>query len=220
MKICISIVFLLLSFGVAFGQDEQSPIVEKDVQFKNWEYKNVKTGEAIDLRKFVSGKKLVLVVYFAPWCPNWKHDAPILERFYEKYKGNGLDVIGVGEYDTVAAVNTGIDALKVAFQVVSESESRDRRLYTLHYGYRQTTGDMRKWGSPWYIFLDADGLEKKGDVLLTRANVINGEIIEGEGERFIRQKLGLPAEETKTAAKKDEIEVCDPDNRTTQLKKP
>jgi hypothetical protein len=113
-----------------------------------------------------------------------------------------------------------VDALKVAFPIVSESESRDNRQTTLHYGYRQSTGDARKWGSPWYIFLDPRTIEKNGDLLLAKTSVINGQMIEAEGEKFIRQRLGLPPEETKTAAKKDEIEVCDPDKRTTELKKP
>ena len=221
MKSLLTITILLLSAGFAFAQNEQSPLVEKDIQYKNWNYADIRTGADIDLRKFAKNKKLVMVVYFAPWCPNWKHDAHILQRFYEKYRANGLDIIGVAEYDLVPAVSTGVDALKVTFPIVSESQSRDNRQATLHYTYRQSTGDTRKWGSPWYIFLDPKTIEKDGDVLLTRSNVINGEVIADEGENFIRQRLGLPPEDTtKTAAKKDEVEVCDPDHRTSDLKKP
>jgi thiol-disulfide isomerase/thioredoxin len=220
MKSVFTITILLLSISFAFGQNEQSPLIERDIQYRNWTYPDVKTGADVDLRKFAKNKKLVMVVYFAPWCPNWKHDAPILQRFYEKYRASGLDIIGVAEYDLVPAVNAGIDSLKVTFPIVSESQSRDNRQTTLHYAYRQSTGDTRKWGSPWYIFLDPKTFEKDGDVLLSRSNVINGEVIADEGEKFIRQRLGLPQEDTKTAAKKDEVEVCDPDHRTTYLKKP
>jgi hypothetical protein len=45
----------------------------------------VQTGAETNLRKFTAGKKLVMVVYFAPWCPNWKHDAKFVESMYEKY---------------------------------------------------------------------------------------------------------------------------------------
>ncbi|MGH9820256.1 MAG: redoxin domain-containing protein [Pyrinomonadaceae bacterium] len=220
MRIFLTVFFLLFGFSYTFGQNEQSPIVERSVQYKNWSYTDIRTGSDIDLRKFTKGKKLVMVVYFAPWCPNWKHDAPILQRFYEKYRASGFDIIGVAEYDTVAAVNAGVDALKVSFPIVSESESRDQRQSTLHYTYRQLTGDTRKWGSPWYIFLEPQSLEKTGDELTAKTNVINGEAIEAEGDKFIRQKLGLPAEAIKTAAKTGEIEVCDPDKKTVELKKP
>lgn len=220
MKAVLTFAILLMGFTLASGQNEQSPIVEKGVSYKNWSYTDVRSGDETDLRSFAKGKKLVMVVYFAPWCPNWKHDAPMLERFYEKYKLNGLDIVGVSEYDTAFAAKTNLDTLKITFPVVYESQSRDDRQSTLHYGYRQMTGDTRKWGSPWYIFLDPSSLEKNGDVLLTTASVINGEIIEADGEKFIRQKLGLPSEVIKATAETTNIEACDPDHRTTELKKP
>ena len=65
-------------------------------------------------------------------------------------------------------------------------------------------------------------MEKKGDTLLKKTHVINGEMIQTEGEAFIRQKLGLPAIDAKAAtAKSDSVEVCDPnEKKTTELKKP
>ena len=96
--------------------------------------------------------------------------------------------------------------------MVSESTDRSDREKTLHHDYRKSTGDDRKWGSPWYILLDPTAFEKKGNTLVKRTNVINGEMIETEGEKFIREKLGLPAIDPKTAsAKNDKIEICDPD---------
>jgi len=212
----------IIAFGVSLGlaQNEQSPIVEKDINYKNWKYKSVSTGAEIDLRNLAAGKKLVVVVYYAPWCPNWKHDAPFLQKFYDKYKSNGLEIVGVGEYDPVASMQTNLDTLKVTFPVVYESESRAEKQNTLHYGYRKSTGDARNWGSPWYIFLDPKLIEKKGDVLVKKTFVINGEMIEPEGEKYIRTHLGLPAEEPKgTAAANSKIEVCDP-AAASVLKKP
>jgi thiol-disulfide isomerase/thioredoxin len=46
----------------------------------------------------MQGKKLVMVVYFAPWCPNWKNEGPVAAKLYEKYKDQGFQVIGVSEY--------------------------------------------------------------------------------------------------------------------------
>ena len=49
-------------------------------------------------------------------------------------------------------------------------------------------------------------------------------MIEAEGEKFIREKLGLPAADPKaTTAKSGKIEVCDPDKpdkKIGELKKP
>ena len=222
MRSFFALVILLAGLTAAFGQNEQAPIVEKEVSYKNWTYKSVRTGEDVTLRDAAAGKKLVIVVYFAAWCGNWRYDAPMLNRLYEKYKANGLEFIGVSEYDSVFNTKTGLERLKVTFPVVSESEMRADKQTTQHYKYRTMTGDFRNWGSPWYIFLEPATFEKKGDVLIKKTSVINGEMIEAEGEKLIREKLGLPAVETKVAvAEKEKIEVCDPDKPSTPtLKKP
>lgn len=220
MKSIFAIIISLLCITFVFGQNEQSPIVEKDIIYKDWTYKNVRTGEDINLRQFTKGKKLVIVVYFAPWCPNWKHDAPMLQRLYEKYQAKGLGIIAVGEYDPVPAMKTNLDALKITFPAVYESENRSEKQKTLHYEYRRSTGDTRGWGSPWYIFLSPATMEKKGDLLTKKTFVINGEMIEAEGEEFIRKQLGLPAEAKATVAEKDKIEVCDAEKPSKTLVKP
>lgn len=222
MKSFFALGIILLSFLFVSAQNEQAPVVEKQFDYKNWEYDNVRGGDNIDLRNFAKDKKLVMVIYFAPWCPNWRHEAPFAEKLYEKYKTNGFDVIGVGEYDTAYAVKTNLDELKITFPVVYESQSRDDREKSLHFGYRKLTGDTRTWGSPWNVFLVPGNIEKKGDVLTRSAPVVNGELIEADAEKFVREKLGLPVEMVKTQpAAKKEIEVCDPaDTKTTTLKKP
>jgi thiol-disulfide isomerase/thioredoxin len=206
---------------LAFGQNEQSPIVEKEISYKDWTYKSVQTGENVNLRDLTKGKKLTMIVYFAPWCGNWRHDAPMLEKLYEKYKAAGLGIVAVGEYDPVASMKTNLDFMKITFPAVYESENRTEKQNTLHYSYRKSTGDARNWGSPWYIFLIPSTMEKTGDVLTKKTFVINGELIEAEGEPFIRKQLGLTAIDTKGAtAEKDKIEVCDPDKKIVDLKKP
>lgn len=211
---------ILFAFVFTFGQTEQSPIVEKELDYKNWVYKDIRTDKEINLRDFATGKKLTMVVYFAPWCGNWRHDAPMLERLYQKYKGNGFDIIGVGEYGSVADMRSILDTLRITFPAVYESDNRDKRQYTLHYRYRQSTGDRRNWGSPWYIFLTPSVMEKMGDTLTKKTFVINGEMIETEGEQFIRKNLGLPPMvQAKSTGKLDtgKIEVCEDETKPADL---
>lgn len=206
---------VLLAAAFTFAQNEQAPIVEKEINYKNWTYKSIRTGEDVTLSDLAKGKKLVIVVYFAPWCGNWRWDARFLPRLYDKYKDKGLEIVGVGEYDPLSSIKANIDSLKIPFPVVYESESRDDREKTKHYDYRRSTGDSRKWGSPWYIFLSPASFEKKGDTLVKKTHVINGEMIEAEGEKLIREKLGLPKEEAKASLAENSIEVCDPAKPTT-----
>jgi thiol-disulfide isomerase/thioredoxin len=191
----------LFTFALAHAQNEQSPIVEKEIAYKNWTYKDIRTGQDINLRDYTKGKKLTMVVYWAPWCHNWRHDEPMVLRLYEKYKDKGFGVIGVGEYDTVDSMKSFLEQYKITFPAVYESQDRSQRDKTPHYGYRQSTGDTRNWGSPYFIFLVPSSMEKKGDLLTKKTFVINGEMIEAEGEAFIRKHLKLPPlEQPKPAA--------------------
>jgi hypothetical protein len=220
MKIIFALAFILSSLAFALGQggNEQSPIVEKEIEYKNWVYKNVQTGADLDLRMFTSGKKLVMVVYFAPWCPNWRHDVRFVQSMYDKYKGNGFDVVGVGEYDPVDSMKMHIAEYKLTFPVVSESDARTAKQTTLHYGYRRATGDTRNWGSPWYIFLEMGKLEKDGTLLTKRASIVNGELIQPDAEKFIREKLGMPPSTTDLKlSSAAATEICDPAKPTTSL---
>jgi thiol-disulfide isomerase/thioredoxin len=168
---------------------EYSPLVEKTVNYKNWTLNDLKDNKPVDLRSLVQGKKLVMVVYFAPWCGNWRNEAPVAARLYEKYKDQGFAVIGVSEYGTRESVSTFFGPTGAPYRVVSESESREDRDKTAHYGYRQATGDTRKWGSPYNVFLEPATLAKSGDVLTEKAWVVNGELIEADVDKFIAERL-------------------------------
>ncbi|MBV9209362.1 MAG: TlpA family protein disulfide reductase [Acidobacteria bacterium] len=172
---------------------EYAPLEEKTVNYKDWTYKRLNDGKEINLRSYAKGKKLVMVVYFAPWCGNWKNEMPVAAKLYEKYKDQGFDVVGVSEYGSIDEVKANVGEKGAPYTVVTESEARDARDKTTHYGYRQTTGDTRRWGSPWNIFLIPSKLTKSGDVLAEKAFVVNGELIEADAEKFIRAQLGLPA---------------------------
>ena len=187
----LSILALLISPAIAVAQaHEYSQLVEKTVNYQNWELPNVITEKPEDLRKLIAGKKLVMVVYFAPWCGNWKYEAPIAAKLYEKYKAQGFQVIGVSEYASRADVKSYFGEAGPPYPVVVESESRANKQETLHYKYRQLTGDTRNWGSPWNIFLEPDKVNATGDVLVEKAWVVNGELIEEEVDKFIASKLG------------------------------
>ena len=191
--------------AMAQAGHEYSPLVEKTVNYRNWSLPDLKTDKDDDLRKLMAGKKLVMIVYFAPWCGNWRNEAPIAAKLYDKYKGQGFQVIGVSEYASKDDVKSFFGDAGPAFPIVTESESREEKEKTLHYEYRQLTGDTRNWGSPWNIFLEPAKVNPKGDVLTEKAWVVNGELIEDEVDKFIASKL-TPTTATAAAAKV--IEPC------------
>lgn len=221
MKFVFAILFIVSSILFAAGQgNEQSPIVEKEIVYKDWVFKNIQSGNDMNLRKFTLGKKLVMVVYFAPWCPNWKHDAPFVQAMYEKYKIMGFDVIAVGEYEPLDSMKNLLVGQKVTFPVVWESDARTAKQTTSHYEYRKAVGDTRNWGSPWYVFLEVSKLEPAGPIIAKKAPIVNGELIRPDAEKFIREKLGMRPENAVGLAQVSDIEVCEPEKKSTALVKP
>lgn len=190
----LSITMVISVFGVTEDDHEYATIGEKEIAYKNWTYKNVMTDEAISLRDFAKDKKLVLVTYVAHWCHSSNYQAPVVQGLYEKYKDKGLAVIGVSLYGNLEDTKNKVRWWQFTFPVVGESFSTRDRLTSLHYQYRTATGDNRKWATPWNIFLDPSKFESDGEKLVDKAYVANGELIEADAEKFVREKLGLPAE--------------------------
>lgn len=187
----VTILAFVILPGASMAQagHEYSPLVEKTVNYKNWALPNLKTDKPDDLRSLMRGKKLVMIVYFAPWCGNWRNEAPIAAKLYDKYKDQGFQVIGVSEYASRDEVRSYFGEAGPPYPIVTESESREDKEETPHYGYRQLTGDKRNWGSPWNIFLEPAKVSAHGDVLTETAWVVNGELIEDEVDKFIASKV-------------------------------
>jgi thiol-disulfide isomerase/thioredoxin len=192
---------------------EYAPLLEQKISYKDWTFKSLNDGTDVDLRSAVAGKKLVAVVYFAPWCPNWRAEAPVIARLYDKYKSDGFDVVAVSEYASAEDARNYFKSQGGAtYTVVVESESRDARDKTTHYGYRQTVGDPRHWGSPFNVFLEPARLNKTGDVLTEKTWVVGGELIEKDVEQFVRQRLGL--------SEQSAVEPCREEPAKAEVKKP
>lgn len=220
-KILVSFILLVGFAFTAFGQyhHEYADLTEKKINYKDWTYKNVYTDKEVNLREFTKDKKLVMVFYFAPWCHASNFQFPITQKLYDKYKDKGLGIIGVSLYASKERVQKKLKSEKIKFPVVVETETNFRK-ETLHYKYRKKTGDKRKWGTPYNVFLVPSELKTKGDTLAKKTVVVNGEIREAEAEKYIREKLGLPAEEKKTEkaqAKKVAVEECKEDTKLNKV---
>ena len=220
MRIIIVLLTIIFAVGLVSAQNEIVPMTEKAFDYKDWVYKSVESGKDVNLRKFTSGKKLVMVVYWAPWCHNWEYDVEYVQSLYAKYKANGLDIIGVAEYDPVDNMKAHIKKHGVTFTNVYESTATAEREKTTHFAQRREAGDTRKWGSPWYVFLDPGSLEPEGQIVMTKKPmVVNGELKRDEVEKYIRQRLGLEgATAGAMSAKSKENEICEPDKNAGLLK--
>ncbi len=216
-----SLIALFAAAALAQGGHEYAPLVEQKINYKDWTFKSLKDGSPVNLRELVKGKKLVMVVYFAPWCGNWKFEAPIVARLYDDYKKHGFEVVAVSEYASVEDTRKYFEANGGApYPVVVESEGREARDQTTHYGYRQACSDTRRWGSPFNIFLEPARLNPSGEVLTEKAWVVGGELIEKDAEQFIREKLGLAEESASGKLLKDGDGPCEEKPAASVASKP
>ena len=190
MRYISALILTLVFAGLAIAQTEQAPVSEKPIVYKDWTLKNIKGGGETNLRSFAQGKKLVMVVYWAPWCPNWRHDLAFVQGLHDKYAAGGLAIIGVGEYDPVDKMKKHLDEFKLTFPSVYESDNQTARLTSGHYLLRTEAGDKRKWGTPWYVLLDPSSLSA-GENLTAKTTIVNGELIKPDAEKYIREKLGI-----------------------------
>jgi len=112
---------------------EYAPLVQQKLKYKDWTLPTLAGDKQVNLREFTRGKKLVIVTYFSPWCPNWRLQQPVLNRLYDKYHTAGLDLVVVNEYGTRAEANNFFDNHGGAkYPIVVESELRTDRDKTAH----------------------------------------------------------------------------------------
>lgn len=144
-------------------------------------------GRLIRLSEFVRGKPLVLVSFVTAWCKNCNWEQPFVRRLYEQYHARGLDVLLVSHYAHPYDVSKFLERHKPPFPLIVASTTTDdaTRMGTLHYRFRTANGDVRKWGTPFNVFI------KNGD--LSRPYVAAGELMETEALRFVMQQLSEAA---------------------------
>ncbi|HZS08322.1 MAG TPA: TlpA disulfide reductase family protein [Blastocatellia bacterium] len=148
-------------------------------------------GKMISLREEIRGKKLILVTYFAGWCHNSGYDVETVNELYNKYRDQGLAVIGVAEYSTREELREFIEKHKPAYPICVESDDqKPERKQTAHFKYRGKAGDKdRKWGTPLSLFVTSEEIKDKGETVAKRAHIAAGELIKAEVEEFVRRQL-------------------------------
>ena len=88
-------------------------------------------GGTISLSEF-KGKKLVVVDFWASWCPNCRRDMPNLNRFYEKYKDK-VEVIGVNLQEKESTVQNFISSRGISFPIALDPSGSASRAFGIQY---------------------------------------------------------------------------------------
>jgi hypothetical protein len=191
----IATVCVLLGAGntcpvLASDKNEDAPIIERSMDYRDFTLKTA-GGNDFNLRAFAEGKRLIIIGYVAGWCSNSNRNGHVLKRLHDKYASRGVGVVIVSEYSTPEDVKTHVARIGIDYPVVVETSKRGDRKKSLHYKYRRAVKDERKWGTPFYVIVEAQDLlpAAEGTPLARRVHTVSGEIIESEAEKFIEQRL-------------------------------
>jgi len=90
---------------------------------------------------------IVLLNFWATWCGPCRHEVPILNEVYERYREQQVQVVGVAVSSTPLAVELWIENLGVDYPILLTSEE-DQELIK-QYGADQ--------GIPWSALIDPQG---------------------------------------------------------------
>ena len=180
------------SLSARQNNPDSASIVERTLDFYAFTYETV-GGASFDLREYARDKAVVIVEYLAGWCPNSNRNGHIMQRLWTQYRERGLGVVGVSEYSSVAELRTHIGRIGIDYPLVVETSKRDQRKISAHYRYRRAAGDNRKWGTPFYVIIEARDIEPAtSGPLARRIFTVSGEIVEAEADQFIRERIAGP----------------------------
>jgi peroxiredoxin len=93
-------------------------------------------GNVITLEQYTG--KVVLLVFWAPWCVPCRDELPELDRLYKKYGTKGLIIVGIAEDASTEMVVNFLEKVSVSFPLVidrSHDAAEAYRLSNLPSGY-------------------------------------------------------------------------------------
>ncbi|MFL6216368.1 MAG: peroxiredoxin family protein [Blastocatellia bacterium] len=177
--------------GTTFNDEpETAPIVERQIEVSDFTLKTT-DGPSFNLREYALDKRLMIVAYVAGWCPNSNRNGHVLKRLYDKYHNRGLGVVVVMEYSDRNETTIHINRIGIDYPVVVETTRLGQRKDSQHYKYRRKADDKRKWGTPFYLLIDARDIKAAaaGQPLARHVWTVSGEMVESEAEAFIENHL-------------------------------
>ena len=69
-----------------------------------------------------NGRKLTIVDFWASWCRPCREEIPYLKEVYERYKDQGVEVVGVATWDEPEATLKAIEALGISYPQIINAQ--------------------------------------------------------------------------------------------------
>ncbi len=120
-KIKISgLMFLLLVFTFIINIPRAEATVRKAPNFNLKVLNPVLSGYTnFQLRNFKG--HVVIINFWATWCPPCRHEIPMLKNFYKSERAKGVIVVGINVNDTIGGVRSFVKQYNIIYPVVYAS---------------------------------------------------------------------------------------------------
>ncbi len=117
-------------------------------------------GRSVSLKDYRG--KVVLVNFWATWCPPCREEMPLFEEVYEKYREKGFEVLAVSTDSSKEAVTDFVKKYKLKFTVLFDDANvaniygiqglptsflidREGKIVKVRLGkYKEIEGDLKK----------------------------------------------------------------------------
>ncbi|MBI3828306.1 MAG: redoxin domain-containing protein [Planctomycetes bacterium] len=135
--------------------------------------------------------KIVVVEFWATWCPPCRKSIPHLIEMYEKYKDKGVVIIGLTN-EPKAAIKDFIGQMKMTYAVGAGSDSDDKYGVTgIPHAFIVAPGGKVVWHDHPMAGLDeaiADALKKTPPVMVKPEDKARGEKLVADADALLGQK--------------------------------
>lgn len=107
--------------------------------------------------------QVVVLNFWAVWCAPCRSEMPALQAVYEKYRDQGLTVLGVNVSETGAEVAKFADSRKLTFPMFTDPDQEAMKAYNIR-------------SLPTTLFINANGRVVKRHVGAMSQSFLQGEI--------------------------------------------
>lgn len=122
-----------------------SPAVQTGEKLKHFVHRDM-DGNVVDMSNII-GKKPVMLVFWASWCPNCKTEVPKVNKLVAEYEEQGMEfiAINIGYNDSPKRARKFMEKTAMNYPVIFDSTS------TITSGYMI-------YGVPTILVADSDGV--------------------------------------------------------------
>ncbi len=108
-------------------------------------------GNTVRLSDF-RGKKVVLINFWATWCPPCRLEMPTMQQIYSEYKDRGFEILAVNiESDAEQAISDFVKELRLTFPILLDPDMK-------------VTRKFRVIGLPVSVLIDRQGIVRSKEI--------------------------------------------------------